>query len=489
MPRTISFAFGLLLILPIAVTSFPKPAHAFMDGGGSLMIVAKEYGLDAVAYAVAKQVRSALVKSTVNWINSGFNGSPSFVTNIDDFLMHVGDVAAMAYIDELQNNPGLKSPFQSKIAQTAYTGYLLATSEDAYVRLNGYDLNQVTYYHEEFLSGNFGRGGWEAWFAAAMRPQNNPYGAQILAMNGLELAVSGSQQNRLIELNWGGGFMSWCDNVGAGETYEDVEGGAVIDNNGNFVGAIGSPELDAEAQVAAGGTVQTSKPNPAETCTDQFGNKGQIKTPGSVIRDQLNHTLGLTGDELVSADELNEIVGALLSQLTQQVLGPGGLSGTSRSYSGGRSYLDRATSDPTATQAAAGGLDTAIISYRTQLEEYQRNWETLNTQIEAASCSDDSVVTTARADYNRAQAQISTAFTRLDEVQNLMSSVNSGAGGGSEAIGVIESAGSKFQSIISSPPTASEMARISSEVVDNSGDENGQETLYVKLKEEARRCD
>ncbi len=488
MNRTISFAFGLLLILPIAVTSVPRPAHAFMDGGGSLMLVAKEYGLDSVAWIVAKQAVSAMTRSTVNWINSGFNGSPAFITNLDEFLMHVGDVAAMAYIDELQNNPSLKSPFQNKIAQTAYTGYLLATSEDAYVRLNGYDLNQVTYYDEEFLRGNFGRGGWDAWFAAAMRPQNNPYGAQMLAMNGLEVAVSGSRNNRLIELNWGGGFMSWCDNVGAGETYEDAEGGAMIDNNGNFVGTPGSPELDAEAQVAAGNFVNTSQPNPAETCTDQHGNKGQIKTPGSVIRDQINHTLGLSGDQLVSADELNEIVSALMSQLTQQVMGAGGLSGVSRSSSGGRSYLDRAASDPAGAQAAAGTLDTAIISYRTQLQGYERDWETLNTQIEAASCSNDPVVTGARADYARAQAQISTAFTRLDEVQNLMSSVNSGAGGGGEAIGVIESASSKFQSIISSPPTAAEMARINAEAVDNSSSENGQETLYVKLEEEARRC-
>lgn len=91
------------------------------------------------------------------------------------------------------------------------------------------------------------------------------------------------------------------------------------------------------------------------------------------------------------ADNINEIVGALASQLVNQVLGGSGLSGVSRpSSGGGPSYLDRATNPAT---NILGGYAVSFNDLRTELQAGQQGWQRVrDTAAEAQrACSQDNV--------------------------------------------------------------------------------------------------
>ena len=47
----------------------------------------KELTLDGIAWSLVKNVAQQMTSSIINWINSGFQGSPAFLTNLDRFLL------------------------------------------------------------------------------------------------------------------------------------------------------------------------------------------------------------------------------------------------------------------------------------------------------------------------------------------------------------------------------------------------------------------
>lgn len=134
-------------------------------------------------------------------------------------------------------------------------------------------LSSVVNNIDGFFNGNFMNGGWDGFYNVALIPSNNPYGAMYESRGGLYASISGRRNEQLRLLDFGNGFLS------------------ITDDNGNII------------------------------------------TPGNVVQEQLNHQLGLPGDRLVVADEINELVGALFSQIAQQALsGAGGLLGLNQPY-------------------------------------------------------------------------------------------------------------------------------------------------------------
>jgi hypothetical protein len=418
----------------------------------------KEFSLDPIAWAVGKMAVQSLTKSVVNWINSGFHGSPAFVTDLEGNLQAVGDAAAGKFLTTLANDPALKSPFQSKVAQVAYTGYLLATAKDTYVRVNAYNLNKVTPNDTQFLAGDFSKGGWSAWFAATMNPQNNPYGAQILAENGLNVNVTAAQNKRTIELNWGQGFMSWCGDSG-GHTDSTTSGAS---------GSIPAEELKA---------LKTIDPS---YCAKEDGSLGTIKTPGSVIQAQVNKTLGLQGDQLVTADEFNEIIGALLSQLVSQALGSGGLSGVSSTSSGGTGYLDQATGSGASSNVTAS-ISKATTDQIEKVKVFQANWQKIKNEADLAktkveSCTSSDKVADVTRVLEQAAVGLGSASASLTKLQQVLTDATAA---GSDATKLAQ-VGQELTDALQSP-AATDMAFAESQSQDAPADSGA--TLYSQMKD------
>lgn len=312
----------------------------------------KDYVFDTLAWQVANLAIESITKSTVNWINSGFQGSPAFVTDLNQNLMGVSDAVAAQFFDELAMEFEARTPFQDPVLDSVRLGYYLSTSPESFYTRYPYTLNQVSANDQAFLRGDFNQGGFNAWFATVMNPQNNPYGARDLADQALREAVSGATNTRLQELSWNRGFLSW-----RGECTQPAGEG------------LPDGEFPSDLSVDISG---------AEACAGY-----EIETPGSVIMEQLNTQLGSGVNRLVSADEFNEIIGALLNQLASQVLGgnSGGLRGVSRpSSGGGSSFLDQAGSSSGSSGAAISrSFSATITSQRQQVETFRANWEKIRT--------------------------------------------------------------------------------------------------------------
>lgn len=288
-----------------------------------------------LALALAKMILSAITQSIVNWINSGFQGSPSFVTNPDQFFMGIADQVVGEFI--LGSDLAfLCSPFKLQIQLALAVNYSGGGTGSGRARCS---LTQVIDNIEGFYR-DFTQGGFSAWVSMTQRPDNNPYGAYLNAQSALSARINGRQAIEFGKLNWGNGFMSFeqCEDgtIVWGGSAQNEEGGVVL----------------REGQSARGGD--------HGSC--------EIKTPGKLIEGTLQETTTLPLDQLGVADDLDKIFNALGFQLIKQIMGGvGGLLGASKSSS---SYGGRSLVDSLADQARTSASDerTRADSSRSQAD-------------------------------------------------------------------------------------------------------------------------
>lgn len=315
---------------PITPYSVPR-AHAYWGILDTNITDVISFVLDGLAWAVAKAAVNAMTESVVNWINSGFEGSPAFATNLNRNLRQLGDATAARFMNELINNSTITSPQLQQIVGTVAAGYLLYTSRDRLAARLEYTLDRHLTNPEAWVRGDFNQGGFDAWMATTFRCGNDRYCSEFAAQEELINRLDSELQSRIAQIGYGNGFLSWecgCSN---------------------------------EVEAGEGGEGESTELSDA----DASGGECNVCTPGTVIESQLEHQLGSGVRQLELADSINEIVGALAVQLVKQALGgEGGLIGASApSEGGGRSFLER-VSDESDEQIA----DTLSTGFRETIE-------------------------------------------------------------------------------------------------------------------------
>lgn len=279
----------------------------------------KDFTLDGLAWVVAKQILSNMAASIVSWINSGFDGSPAFVTNLKDFVTDATNEAALAYLVELDANfATLCEPFNIDLQIALEFQFNTERNQ----RIPACTVTQVFDNLEssfDEFTDDFNRGGWDAWFEVTVNNQTNtPYGVYYANKAKLDLAVFEVEANERQTLNFGKGFLTSKKCV-------DVPG--------------------------PGGSVQ-------KRCT--------TTTPGDTISEALSFQLSTGPQSLIAADEINEILSALFTQLAQKaVTGAGGLLGLTDSGSGsGGSYIDDLNDDAGSSEDFRMQLEDALLTER-----------------------------------------------------------------------------------------------------------------------------
>ena len=301
----------------------------------------KENVLDGLGWAIAQRIVSGMVRSLIHWVNSGFQGSPAFVTDLKGFLLNIADEEIGRFIENELGDIGsfICSPFRLDVQVSVAMQYAQgrATGQSAPTCT----LTGVIDNIEGFISGVDPGNGLSDWLQITSTPQTyTPYGATLNAEVTARARLINAQGQELTQVNWGDGFLSQkiCESVGG----------------------------------------------------DSAGQQCSISKPGRVIADQLNKALGAGQDSLIQADEINELVSALLGQLANQALtGVAGLlglsGGTGYSYSGyDGSYLDELVDeadqvilDGGSSGSAQETLTDAIeleIEYRDMLATYRESF-------------------------------------------------------------------------------------------------------------------
>lgn len=240
---------------------------------------AKETIFDQLAYMAAKIMLQSVTNSVVTWINSGFEGSPAFITDPESFFTDVADQVAGNFIAGTELG-FICEPFNIRLALNL--NYSSTYRQTNYCRLSDVISNIEGF--TAFTNGDFTKGGWNSWFEITQNQSSNPLGAYMGAKFELDRRIANKLGIEQEKLNWGDGFLSWSDCVKYGPAGVDADG-------------------------------QPTEP--------ECEKRGPIKTPGSVISEQLNITIGSGQRQLEIADEINEIVGALMGQLVQTVFTQG----------------------------------------------------------------------------------------------------------------------------------------------------------------------
>ncbi len=360
-------------------------AKLIEDSGSQL---SKAFTLDHIASCAAKEILHQMTVSTVNWINSGFNGSPSYVTDPKGFLLDAADQLT----GEMLSNEGvlksLCSPWNVDVRLTLaldqvglnnrrYTctiSKIIGNAKNATV--NGSSL-------EGFLGGDFSQGGWPAFISMTTEPQNNPYGSYLSANSDLNQSIGVRKSGISLDLTAGAGFLSW-------QECEDV------------------PPADPNSDV-----LLTRK------CT--------TKTPGSVIAHTLNTHSDAGVVETEMANDINSVVSALLTQLTSQMLTKG-LHSLSSSGSGvsnnGLSSLDSYVSQ-LQNDANSGQISTAYTTAVNIIASSKSNYQAALACFQSIQAQSSSAVSTFTA-TSTVQSQINAISSAIDgQVTPLLSSLTS----------------------------------------------------------------
>ena len=411
--------------------------------------------LNGIAWRVAKAAIQAATRSLVVWINSGFEGSPAFVTNLNRELRNLGDAVARDFFTELSARGGFDSPFMNRVVTGVGAAYYLYSSEERLEKRLRYTLREYVRDDRAFLGGDFEAGGFNGWFSAWLHQANNPIGAHYVAGTELAAGIEAKQFARLQDLLYGNGFRSW---------------------NGDCI------QYDRESL------------SEEEQCV-----KYETKTPGSVIESQLENVLGSPIDQLELADSINEVVDALYSQLVTQVIMGSGLIGSTRpSSGGGRSTIDNATNPYRVTGDGQSGVGQAFL---TTLETAQRDAGTYHsswvrirdaaneakTAIDASgircnpTAQERSLVETALAEGNTAVERGLNAVTKISEIlERVRTAIN---GGGNNT--VLDTSSQEYLRLVSANgvPSTDEAKKAKFEASADSS------STYARLISIARACE
>ncbi|MFZ2694010.1 MAG: immunoglobulin-like domain-containing protein [Minisyncoccia bacterium] len=249
------------------------------------------FAANTLAWRYAKSLVQDITGSTVNWINSGFEGNPAYITDPSQFFLDIADDTAGEFLSGTRLNV-LCTPFRGPVRLALLNSYLRNTNNQQYACtlskiLNNYDA----------FTNDFSVGGWDGWFEVTQSTGGNPYYVALSTQNEMLDKVASEQTIYKEQSTQSGGFLSM-------------------------------EKCRPEDTVTAGNQAAMSAKFGRSLNVGDCTGKKEVVTPGSVIADQLNTQLPTGVRSLELADSLGEIINAAISMLTTKILGPGqGLRG------------------------------------------------------------------------------------------------------------------------------------------------------------------
>jgi len=329
------------------------------------LIEAKEYVLDPIAWTAANVIIDQFGDALVDWIRNGFDGSPMFLSDPEGFFRDTANDISGAVINDLNMNwlcDSLKFRFDLDffLPGTSKSKYA-CTYEDIvenFQNLADRDLGDWidvnVSVNEQNIVRRFGddfrNGGFLMWLNTSL-PRNNTTGRILTAWDEVAMASEQAKEKERFGLSINGGFFGLrkCVEYGPGDVYEPFG------------------KTDAEAIA-----------NPKDKCT-----KYVDTTPGQLVQDQLKNVGGKDFSRLQVADEIDEIIGALATEMMGWLLTGGNdgggvlgydkdsdYSGSNRDHYGELSKNQQTTSKKSNISSQITNIKSNEESYSNSLENY-----------------------------------------------------------------------------------------------------------------------
>ncbi len=272
----------------------PSGAHVpvwdYATSYNTNILIYKECILDGVVNTFKEAAIARTTRTGINTINTGINGSPMFVENINTHFTEriLNPRATQIYSGKETDN--ISAPFKQEIRAALQKSYEQRKNKPYESYTCPIESSKV----QACLDGDFkGCGGLQGFYNFTSNPSCNPLFAYNAAQQYFDNELRAAAEQERMKLDWGRGFRS-------------VEKAQTI-------------------TLADGSTVTVNK----------------IVTPGYLIAQYASQLLGTGLRQLENADEIDEIIGLLMSNIgTQMLANINGLSGLSQSIAGTDSYLD-----------------------------------------------------------------------------------------------------------------------------------------------------
>ncbi len=213
--------------------------------------------LDAIAVCLASKTIGGILEGTIDWINTGFDGNPVFVDDPAKFFGDIADYELGLFVDDLTG--GILC---DHLSVSVTTDLVNNYTNQKFGRPSRCTLSDVSENVRAFADGDFSAGGWDAFLEYTQNPYNNSYGARITAQSDLDSRISRSQALAEWELDKNDGYLS-----------------------------IRNPET------------------------------GEITTPGSIVKSQVENRLNAPINRLTFADEFDEIMNSMVNQFIKISIG------------------------------------------------------------------------------------------------------------------------------------------------------------------------
>ncbi len=249
--------------------------------------------IQSIGRLIIKMLLQKLTVSTVNWINSGFDGSPAFIQDPGKYFNDIAKNEILQFGLEI-NNPQL-FPFGKAWMQNTAAAFNNKFQNNAQYSLDKIiqdtnpEFTAATFYQD------FSQGGWNAWTAMTQIPANNPLGFKLMADNEIQKRLAGTTQ-------------SVAQNV--------------RDALQQANGFLGDMRCVDSATGAPNGITQQQKSDALiagekDPCIEAGGNWEYV-TPGSLVASAATTTMGYQNNAYLNVQDLNDAVAAVLDALLGQ---------------------------------------------------------------------------------------------------------------------------------------------------------------------------
>ena len=279
--------FGVQIVLPdtteTKLNTIQANTQATKEATES--INANSKCIQSIGRLIIKMLLQKMTVSTINWINSGFDGSPAFIQNPGKFFNDIRKNEILQFGIEI-NNPQL-FPFGKAWMKNTAAAFNNKFQDNARYSLNELIQQTNPEFNGETFQTDFSQGGWDAWTAMTQVPANNPLGFKLLADNEIQRRLAGTSQSTAEALHeslaQAGGFL----------------GDMRCSSNTNIT------QQQKTAALTAG------KEDPCLA----GGGSWEYVTPGKLIAEKATEVVGYQNNAYLNVQDLNDAVAAILDSL------------------------------------------------------------------------------------------------------------------------------------------------------------------------------
>lgn len=294
--------------------------------------------LTGIAIHLAKNQLTAMTRDTFNWVNTGFNGDPFFVRNINEAVNNIEKSVLIKETDLFRNSDAhtaqqinYMQPYGADFARAAITSYKVKSNLS-----NALNQDLTSYLTPgstpASFATDFSRGGWDGWLALTQHSQNNPLGYTMLKAQDIADKQAREVQNEKDALARNGGYR---------DEKKCVEYEKTPPTPPPITSASIRKGFEAEFTDAAFPTTPTTSAGGISAAGFAAANAGAIAaakppkclrfetiTPGSAIRDKIDQAINLPERQTELVKTMNDALNTLFSALLGKLFN-GGISGLS----------------------------------------------------------------------------------------------------------------------------------------------------------------